>query len=376
MRRAFGYFVKSRKIWALPKRSKIVVVEAANSSALVPLFRGEPFFLIDLDGGEIYCAPPILALTIIYWFRHRHLKMAYALALLYWVRPAVVVTYIDNSFTFQKLARVYRLARFIAIQNGHRLLDRDNPPGSPKIYHSEFVCLGEFEVNQFTKHGAIVEKFYPVGSLIDSYYRESRHRGALRKRFDLCLISQIRSGMERIHSERLLSFQILTKHLRQFCQIHNKNLCVAMRRNPRSGYAAYEWESAWFREYLGSGCDLIPNVKEEFTSYQCMDASRISVGMHSTMMREGFGRGNKILSCNFTGNATYDFPVPGLWTMNDPSYDAFEQRLLRLLNVGDNEYRLLCGSSPKYLLGYDDNTPTHLFVGDLIADALHDKKRL
>lgn len=366
-------FIKARKVWALPERTKIAVVETANYALLVPLFRGKPFFPVDLDGGEIYCAPPILIMTIGYWLRYRHLKMAYALALLHWVRPSVVVTYIDNSFTFQQLARVYRSARFIAIQNGHRLLSRDNPRGAQKIYHSEFVCLGQFEVDQYTKHGATVERFYPAGSLIDSYYRSSAHSSDVGTRFDLCLISQIRPGMETIYSERMTSFIMLAKHLKQFCQTHNKTLCVAMRRSPHTNQDVYEWERDWFRQHLGERCDLIPNDKEKFTSYQCMDASRVSIGMHSTMMREGFGRRNRILSCNFTGSSTYDFPAMGPWALNNPSYEVFEQRLLWLLNIPDDEYVLHCGKWPSYLLGYEDEMPTHVVVGNLIADAIRDQ---
>jgi len=55
---------------------------------------------------------------------------------------------------------------------------------------------------------------------------------------------------------------------------------------------------AWFREQLGEGAEIFPNIKDEYTSYQLMDQSLVSIGMHSTVMREGFGRHNRILSCN------------------------------------------------------------------------------
>ncbi len=132
----------------------------------------------------------------------------------------------------------------------------------------------------------------------------------------------------------------------------------------------FEWECRWFQEYLGELPKIFPNVREEYTSYSLIDSSTVSLGMHSTVLREGFGRRNRILSCNFTGNRIYDFLVDGPWALSAPDYGAFERRLVWLLEMSDEEYGRLCGDATGYLVGYDDKLPTHVFLQNLIAAAV------
>lgn len=374
LRRIYGAvrnFLLAPKNWAQPLHSSIVVLDGTNHSVLVPLFSGESYKIIYLQGEEICLAPRVLIATLWYTLKMRHLKAGYAMAMLDQVDPSIVVTYIDNNHIFQMAARQYRKARFLAVQNGNRFLERDNPPESPAIYHREFACLGQYEVDWYIRYGASVGKYHPVGSLKDSYYRSSRVKlGNATKQFDLCLVSQVRPAMQYKHSERLKSFALLAQHIRRFCESYNKTLCVALRKHPETDSRLYEWELAWFGEHLGSTAKLVPNDPAAYTTYRLIDASRISLGMHSTALREGFGRHNRILSCNFTGNHVYDFPVDGPWSLKDSGYAAFEQRLLWLLDMSDEEYKNLCGDAPKYLIGYDEEMPTHIFLQNLIADAV------
>lgn len=365
-------FVKANKRWSLPQRAPIAVLDGVNHSLLVPLFGGERYAVVDLDGGEIFCALPVVLFAAWYFIRYRKPKVAYALAVLRWIQPVIVVTYIDNSYVFQQVARLSEGKRFLAIQNGNRLLERDHPAGSPPIFLKEFACLGKYEIDQYTKHGAKVEQFYPIGMLLDSYYRELHPTPPSTKSFDLCLVSQIRPGLQERYTERLDGFSLLVKHVGVFCQLHGKSLCVAMRMHPERNKRLYEWERAWYERHLGEKAQLFSNVPGEFNTYNLTDRSRVSLGMHSTSMREAFGRGNRILSCNFSGNPVYDFPVDGLWALTDSDYEAFESRLMRLLVMDDSAYTKLCADTPRYLIGYSHEVPTHRFLHRLIAEAINE----
>jgi surface carbohydrate biosynthesis protein len=375
-REAIGALFRMRKKWS-PRRARIAVLHDALVSFLEPLFDNEPYELVQLDGESVYLDPRIWLSTLrqtlqMPTLRPVYVRAAYALAVLERIKPAIVVTFTDNSAVFHIAAERFREARFLAIQNGGRLLDRDHPRGRmPQIYHREFACLGRYEIDQFSRHGARVEKYYPIGSLKDANYRQWRaRRGAVGKEFDFCLPSQFHPATRQVYPERLNSFEVLTQHVRRFCESHGTSLCVPLRFHPDGNRAGYEWEREFFETRLGRLAQLFPNVVAEYTTYELVDRSRVSIGMHSTVLREGFGRGNRVLSCNYTGDPVYTFPIPGPWTLIDPSYDAFEQRLLWLLHASDEDYVRACGDLPSYLIAYDEELPTHVFLQRLIASAV------
>lgn len=363
-------FLSAKKYFVSPKPAPILVLDDLNHKFLVPLFRGASYATVNLDGKEIFCAPAIVLDTAWHLLRCRNLKVAYALALIRRIRPSIVVTYIDNNGVFQQAARLTPSIRFLAVQNGNRLLERDHPPGSPQIYLKEFACLGRYEIDQYTKHGAQVERFYPVGMLLDSYYRDTRPVPPRDKDFDVCIVSQVRPGLLERHTERMDSFVLLVQYVEQFCRSHDITVCVAMRMHPDRNAKLYHWERAWYEQYLGGAATLFPNTPNAFNTYDLTDRSRVSLGMHSTSMREAFGRGNRILSCNFSGNPVYSFPVDGPWALNVPGYEVFEKRLISLLELEDSVYKSISTDAVEYLMGYSPAMPTHEFLANLISDAV------
>lgn len=359
--------------WATPEHSNAVILEDSDAgiATLSPLLCAEKFQLMISQRLLTHLTPQIVWLTILYVLRTKSIKVAYAAALLRCVKPKIVLTFIDNSRLFQRLAKLLgHSIRFLAIQNGTRMLSRDNPPGSPEIFHTEFACLGQRDVDEYKNHGAHVQHFYPIGSLKDSYYRQLRPDLPVEKRFDICLISQIKPMHYQYYPKTMQSLELLTSHVKRFCDTHQTTVCVAARRHPDDRKDLFEWESEWFRERLGVHAEVIPNDVSVFTSYSLIDESRVSLAMHTTLLHEGFGRGNRILSCNYSGDPRYDFPVAGPWSLSDPSYGTFEVKLLKLLQMSDVEYTALVGQWPHYLIGYDVAEPTYCFLQHLIADAI------
>lgn len=349
---------------------KIVVLHETNIEFLQPLFQGVPYKIIQPENLEVYITPSILKETIFYFTKIKNLRISYILALVKAMRPSIVITYIDNSYVFQQLTKHDDKIRFLAIQNGNRLLDRDNPPDKPKIFLKEFACIGRYEIDQYKMHGAQVRNFYPIGTLKDAFYRRGLVENSTKKIYDICLVSQIRPGLQKKYTERLESFNLIVSFVKKFSETYNLSVCVAMRTHPERNLDLYNWEDKWFRLTLGSKVVLYPNKLEEYTTYQLSDQSVITVGMHSTAMREAFGRRNRILSCNFSGNSTYDFQVDGPWALNVPDYSAFEERMLNLLNIEENDYARISNNAVSYLFGYDVKYPADKFLVDLISDAI------
>lgn len=358
--------------WRTSRSASIVVLDGSRETTetLERLFSGRDY--VAIESNDLFSiVTPLLFLKLVWYFlRIKSLKAAYVAALLSVIQPRIVVTFIDNSLLFQRVARILDGSmRFLAIQNGMRMLARDNPSGSPTIFHSEFACFGEHDIFEYRKHGAEVKCFYPIGSLKDAYFRASHPEPPKQKLFDLCLISQIKPQHYQVYPKTMESLELLTKHLKRFCENHGTTLCVASRRHPDGKAEIFQWETEWFREHLGYHAEIIANDIKNFTSYSLVDASRVSLALHTSMLHEGFGRGNRILACNYTGDDRYDFPIPGIWCLTDPTYEAFESRLMNILQMSDLEYSERTGIWPTYLISYQRECPTHDFLQRLIADA-------
>lgn len=363
--------------WHAAKHAPILIFGGTQPvwDVLTPLFGDEAYEILHVDDGKPQMTFLIALWAAWYALRTRSVEAGYAIAFIRSVAPRIVVTFIDNNLAYQRAARHCRKTRFLAIQNGSRLVARDHGGDAAKIYHAEFACFGTFEAEEYKRLGATAERFYPIGSLKDAYYRAQIDGNFPRKRFDLCFVSQIKPQHYKIYPKTMASLDLLAQHLRRFCEAHGTTLCVAARRHPGSNPELFEWETDWYRERLGDRATIIPNVAMEYTSYGLIDASRVSLAMHTTLLREGFGRGNRILSCNFTGDPLIDFPIPGPWSLTDASYEVFERALLRLLNMTDEEYQSICGTSPQYLISYDAGCPTDSFLRNIISDAVQGAPR-
>jgi surface carbohydrate biosynthesis protein len=348
-----------------------VVVDAAGLQYLVPLFDGESFEIIYTRGEKLYLTPRLVWRTMKYTLKTASLSSSYVLAVLEMIRPLLVITFVDNSGFFPNAARLYKDARFIAIQNSSRYLKSGSQQLIPPIYLTELACFGAHEVEKFTKYGAYVGQFYPIGSLRDAYYRETSQQKAPIVKRELLMVSEFCPDWNSAHPKVANSNRILIKHLERFCKKTGKTFSVATASDPIENKEAFIAEVKWYLIHAGSTARIIPNCRKEFTTYREIDSSELSLGSISTALVEGIGRGNRCLFCNYTGDDSYDFPVSGLWLLKEPCYELFEERLLQLLKISVHDFKELLGPASKYVVNYDENMPTNVFLKKLVTKTLN-----
>lgn len=338
---------------------------------LAPLFPGESFERA-LPWDEPWPITPLLASRALWHgVRLRSLEAGYLAAMIEAVKPKIVITYIDNSLHYQKVVSVFPQMRFLAIQNGGRLVERDHM--SRPVRHRDFACFGQVDVEQYKAYGARVDRYLPIGSLKDAYYR-AQYGGAIQeKKFDLCFVSQVKPQHDKVYPKTMESLSLLASHMSRFAREHGKSVCVAARRGP--GNPNWDWECSWYRERMGADVAILPNSGAEYSSYRTIDQSRVSLAMHTTLLREGFGRGARVLSCNYTGDPRYDFPEPGPWSLTDPSYQAFEERLDTILSWSSEEWERVSSKSQKRVMAYEESRPTDAVLREAIRSALSGERR-
>lgn len=369
--RSFYLNRHARIEWKAPPKMRIAVFDIAGSEALIPLFGDEPYVIIPTRGERIHLTPGILWRTILNLALVRHPFAAYILALVQHIRPAIVATFVDNSSVYGIVAQHYTGARFVAVQNGIRSLGRDNPPGSRPIFHREFICFGQNEVDAYTRHGAKVERYHPAGSLRDSYYRQIYESKPAELRYDLCLVSEADPNLAQSYPEIEEAVRRLAISVAKFRERNQRTLCIAARNDPAENPEGFQYETQWYRDKLGSDVVLTPNNRKTFAAYRLLDSSAVGLAFCSTALVEAFGRGKRSLFCNFTAHDWYDMPVSGAWFLKEPSFEEFEQRLNELLSTSDLEFRHQSSDAAAYVMKYDERNPPHVLLRTFVAEALN-----
>jgi hypothetical protein len=309
----------------------------------------------------------------------RELYCCYLIALLDQTGARVVLTFIDNSWFFQKLSRMDKQRSYFAIQNGTRTLAcvRDSLPQPPhpmaRISMSNFFCFGERDVELFRAQGHQIDNYFSVGSLLGSYYKTRQTAVPAALRFDLCLISQwhphffgelvgdeyiwqsarrIRCGLDGMHQflTRLLDETALT-------------LAVCLRNDDPEEHRFYE-------AMFGDRAVIIPANRKKFSTYTTAEASRLTIGLNSTTLAEVFAWGNKVLWCNVPADEHFQMPEAGLAYFAGADYAAFKRKVLELIIMPPERFTAVTRSNAHFINAFDAERPAHMVIRQMVLASM------
>jgi len=324
----------------------------------------------------------IYVTTEIFWKIIKYLKDnykfidAYFLALIEIINPKVVLTFIYNDFKFFKFAKLkYKKSKmhFVAIQNGSTYQIKENVyfykkkqlniNMNKKWFIPHFFCHGKYDVRLYKKYNLQIKNFYPVGSLRLSRALKKINlniKSLKRKTYDICLLSDYGAPRIKINNIKVNDayviyngFLKLVKFSIKFA-IENKCKLIFLLKG-KTG------EIEWYKKNLKKieFNYLMKNSshkkeKKNITSYQILLKSNLAISTMTTMLRENLSINNKILSCNFTQNKIYDFPINGISTINKIcNYRYFEKRANLLLKMPRKKYLDKMRNRGKYLVNYN-----------------------
>ena len=370
VKRVVTLFLEAEKTFQKPKSAQILVIDAAGADTLFRLFSDFSYEVLYLRNERVNLNAHLWLDVAFGWRRTKNLKLSYAIAYLKKVNPSVAITFVDNSLVFQMLDKELHgpNLKFMAIQNGRRALARDHPVGGVPIFHSNFFCFGQYEVDQYKAHGAEVIEFHPCGSLRDSYYRNIAGESESKSDYDVVLISEgwYDTAYDSEYGAAKTSFDLLCTHLKRYLKEHKVNVVVACRSEQRD--SAHERELNDLKRILGADVTYISNIRNDFVSYRLTDASNVILGAASTLILEAFCRNRKILSINYSGDQNYDFPVAGLFALCNPSYTEFSDALTDILSMTVLDFKNNAECEIKYMMNYSSEEPTHRVLMDFIQE--------
>lgn len=365
-----------------PLKNKIVVFDSEGADILkVNILYDVDFTILHTRKDVFYLSVNILLLSIknLSLFSFKELLLCkiffgqlyriYLYSCIEYIKPAKVITFIDNSVLFQWVAQKYKNCDFYAIQNGRRVQSSvsdwlpEPPRAGSVIFIPNFFCFGEHEKDLYTKYNHEIGRFFTVGSLRSNYYR--RHLSSDKNiYFDICLVSEWEP--EIFHSDFLpqikKSLNILNEYLSRYIKEKKLSLCIALRSDD-------VLEEKYYTAIYGVSVHIIKNDRAKMSTYSSMEKSHIIVSSISTCGIEAFGWNKKVLMCNFSDDPNFDMQE-GLWFIKDSQYDAFEKQMEKLRNLSEQDYLNLSAKYAKYLMEYNNGEAQDLIRKELFKEAI------
>lgn len=333
--------------WIAPDHADVVVFDAMGADEIIPLLNGRSSYTLSTRGERLVLAPSVIFRMVSNMLSGASPIEAYALALIAQVSPKLVITFIDNNSAFSYAAAHHR-ANFIAIQNGARTMKNEAPDDPSKVVLPTFFCIGQNDVDQFTKAGCLVGAFRPVGSLRNDRYARSEEVGEWPERFDVCLLSEVQIGTEAV-PELFQNVRAIAAATAEGCRSLGLKVCVAARSNPTADPKNFEFEAAFYRSFFGEAVRLIPNDRAAYSTYRVTDSSSITVASCSTGLYEAVQRGRRILVSGIVPDF-YEFPVQTVWALRGPDQHQFTAALDHLMSMSDAEFHATYEAEVAYLV--------------------------
>ncbi len=383
-------------IFENPNRYEIVIFDNISLGDLENLISKYNFFVLPNRIAEIREIYFSLKMVVRLIKNYRgNVMTAYLVSLLEIIKPKIVITNIHNSLKFFDVAKILEDKMiFIAIQNGAQYeikkykhlykIKKNDSDLSKNIYIPHFFCYGQFEVDQHKQENIQIKNFYKVGSLnmANFFYHIKKNKLTLEKNlYDIGLVSDpLATGNDEQFNLNSLEkgFATTIKYTVKFCMKNNMKMIFAWKRDKKKETEAFSDEWNFYKKYLTRDEMeyLLKNSfekKDRHMSYKSLFQSKIVVATYSTLLREFLGTGGKILSCNMTKSDIFDFPLNGICSIKDCTFDEFEKQLLNILNMSHNDYFEKLGKDKNYLMEYEKNNSSIEIIKNKLDILLKDK---
>ena len=351
-------YVSSRRMaWGLPENVDIVILDETNIFRLTPMLDSNNRYVVIKNQSHLYFKYLFKAISIDSLLRPRKIILNYHIKMIRQINPKIVITNVDNSPLYWEIDReISNSINFLTIQNGKHLLGiSETLPDIFKVfflesvpYYSNFACFSQFDYDYYCKFGATIENHYVIGDIaLTDYISEYTQKS---KVFDICIIAN--SWNDQLSDKRMWDYIL------RFTKLSNYRVCVALKTSYDS--PSFHKHIQDLNEYTKDTNIILVN-RSKFSSHFLSDLSKVTIGSHTTFLRQTFARGNRIYPINFVDESMsppYDLLNHSL----SPSYEEFKLHLQNLIDVDSKTYQNKNLDNMRYFDSFDVNiTPADKF---------------
>jgi surface carbohydrate biosynthesis protein len=357
-------------MWGNPVKSSVLIYEKTGSEELKKMILKEISTTV-YTPDTIYISKEIFY----YFFKNiifkswlllskekinfiRLIKNIYLFCIINYIKPKVVVTFVDNSYSFSMLSKYYKKSAFFAIQNGTRTKRRllNN-----YIHLSNFFCFGEYERYYYKEMNKHVDNFIPIGSLRGSHFIHSIKK-ANDIKYDLSMICQMTdANFDNIEMKN--RFIAIDSLLSLYVKENKLKIAILRRSNSIT-------EETYYKQLYGDNAIMITYDNSTMSTYRGMYNSEVIITYFSTCGREAFGWGSKVLFIDFSSTELDNYFGEGIWILRENSYSALKKRLDYVRSMPKDIYWSHVKEYAKYLMQYNLEFPTNNIIRDKILEYL------
>ncbi len=288
-----------------------------------------------------------------YKYVFEQLFVIYVIAWVKCVNPKLVITFIDNSWYFQRIDKILKDITFFTVQNGMRSkvsltseLQKPPYPGS-SIFISNYFSFGMNEKILFKNYGHTILNHYPTGSVLLSHFLKNFKVKHKKNIFKFLLISQWDKNimLGTLYPEIKKSMIKLNILLAKYLERKKFNINILLRTNSQN-------EKDFYKDYFKNNLKFIyPNIKKK-TSYHTIYKSEIIFTLDSTLGLEAYGCDKKVLFINLTLSKNFKTNVHDICYISKNDFNFFKRKVDFLLNINDKIYKEMIFNSKKLLISY------------------------
>ena len=385
----YNFLTKTKIIFKKPDHSDAVVLDSTSINEIENVLQSLDWNAVETRNQlikKIYITPGLIVRFFVNF--KNNLKIAYLVSLIDEIKPKIVLTFIDNSFHFSKIAKSMRSKKitFIAIQNAWRgdISENDhfykkgllaNNPNKD-FFLPHFFCLGENDINKYKKYKIKVKKFYKIGSFrMYNYIRKINKKP--QKKYDICLISNTTWARKLTGSDITFakSYAKLANYTIKYVKEKKLKFVFCLKSSNRSR-AIQDDEISILKKYLNKEDfnylkkNSTYKNSEKFLSYNLAFRSTVVVGQTSTILGECLAYGKKIFVCNFSKLSYCDFPVKGICFLKKGNYQQFKQRISKILSCSNKYYQNNLNKKKNYIVNYNSKIDPNLIVKNFISKVI------
>jgi len=380
-------FIEKKILFKSPKKYKIVVLDDESKTEFESFLNDYNYIFLESryeNLKKIYLSPKIIFGILKNY--NGNIFTSYLITLIKIIDPKIVLTFIDNSFKFYEISQILnKQFKFLAVQNSARWeLNFFNEIYKKKLTKYNylkkinipyFLVHGKNDVNLYRKFKAKVKKFIIVGSVrLENFFKHFRNKkNRSRKTYDICLISDsIDLSFNKKYFTKNLErdFALYYQYIIKFCIEKKLKFVFAFKRLKNS--ESFQSEKNFLKNYLPIKYyqylmknSVVRTKNNIYKSYEVALNSRLIIATFSTMLGEMLSANRKILSCNFTKNKLFDFPVSGICQIKKVSYEKFRFRLLQLLIMTQKDFNKKIYNKNYYLVNNYKFLPSKILKSTL-----------
>ena len=351
---------KAKLSFKKPYKKKILIYDKQGSSELLKHLPENNSFILDTRGNEINLR--IFLLSILkHNFRWKFFK--YLIFFIKEINPDFIITYIDNSFNFYRLKRIFKNSKTIIIQNGIRGYEND----IFGMLHENKINFNDFHVDEMLvwnkKTGENYNRFIKGNyEVIGSIKNNRIEINQKEKKYELLFLSEYRNkkgwGINPTWDSYYAAEKKIIPYLYSFAEKKNIKLFIC------SNTVNYEEEKQFYSKLIkGKNWELLKRLDNDM-SYKYLDKSDIVVFITTGLGYEALSRGCKVAAFTTRSETTnirsHKFGWPYLFEKNSDDFwtnnfdkDKFDEILSNLIQESQYKYKELIKKKYDYLMPFD-----------------------